>query len=127
MTYNDKEIDEWNVNDFMKYFGDRHQDKFGIEYLPMGTWASERGIVGNAIGTKKKRGQYDKRLFKRFLDACIDEYKPSKQYHGTSIGFSVAYRKNTLQRIMVEQQQEVKVESEQQAEVSSDITDWFSS
>lgn len=125
--YKTKDISKWNVNDFMQYFGDNHLERFGVEYMPMGSWAAERGLIGNTIGTQKRAGKIDKAVFKRFLDICLDEYKPTRQYPGTSIGFLITYRKNVLQRVMVEQNEEEKVEVEQKAEVSSDISDWFMS
>lgn len=124
-SYHEKDVNDWNVNDFMKYFGDRHYELFEVEYLPNGSWSTERGIVANAVGTTKKKGKYDKEVFKRFLDVCLNTYKPTKQYPGTSIGFSLGYRKNILQQVMAESKEESKIEREQSAEVSSDISDWF--
>lgn len=123
--YKTKPIEKWNVNDFMQYFGDQHLERFEVEYMPMGSWAAERGLIGNTIGTQKKKGNVDKAVFKRFLDICLDEYKPTRQYPGTSIGFLLTYRKNVIQQVMVEVQTEEKVEVEQVAEVSTDISDWF--
>lgn len=125
--YKTKEIDKWNVNDFMQYFGDQHLERFEVEYMPMGSWSVERGLIGNTIGTQKKVGKIDKAVFKRFLDICLDEYKPTRQYPGTSIGFLITYRKNVIQRVIVEMKTEDKVEVEQMAEVSTDISDWFMS
>lgn len=123
--YETKPIDKWNVNDFMQYFGDQHLDRFEVEYMPMGSWSVERGLIGNTIGTQKKKGNVDKAVFKRFLDICLDEYKPTRQYPGTSIGFLITYRKNVIQQVIVEMKTEDKVEVEQMAEVSTDISDWF--
>ena len=123
--YKTKEIDKWNVNDFMQYFGDQHLERFEVEYMPMGSWSVERGLIGNTIGTQKKKGNVDKAVFKRFLDICLDEYKPTRQYPGTSIGFLLTYRKNVIQQVIVEMKTEDKVEVEQMAEVSTDISDWF--
>ena len=125
--YETKPIEKWNVNDFMQYFGDQHLKRFEVEYMPMGSWAAERGLIGNTIGTQKKAGKVDKAVFKRFLDICLDEYKPTRQYPGTSIGFLITYRKNVLQRAEIELRSEERVEAEQMAEVSTDISDWFMS
>lgn len=125
--YETKPIEKWNVNDFMQYFGDQHLERFEVEYMPMGSWAAERGLIGNTIGTQKKAGKVDKAVFKRFLDICLDEYKPTRQYPGTSIGFLITYRKNVLQRAEIELRSEERVEAEQMAEVSTDISDWFMS
>ena len=125
--YETKPIEKWNVNDFMQYFGDQHLERFEVEYMPMGSWAAERGLIGNTIGTQKKAGKVDKAVFKRFLDICLDEYKPTRQYPGTSIGFLITYRKNVLQRAEIELRSEERIEAEQMAEVSTDISDWFMS
>jgi|SRR5690625_1889773 len=123
--YKTKEIDKWNVNDFMQYFGDKHLERFEVEYMPMGSWAVERGLIGNTIGTQKKVGKVDKSVFKRFLDICLDEYRPTREYPGTSIGFLLTYRKNVLQQATVAIKAEQNVEREQETEVSTDISDWF--
>ena len=125
-SWRDKPVEKWNTNDFMKWFGELHMERLGVEYMPMGTWAAERGHVARAIGTSKKAGLYDKVTVKRFLERCINDYKPSRKFPGTNIGFCLSYRKNELQQVLVEVAEENKMEAEQAVEVDDSLADWFS-
>jgi hypothetical protein len=125
LSYESKPIEKWNVNDFLKYFGDKHEERFGIEYLPMGSWAAERGQVANMIGTAKKPGKYKKSVFKRFLDECLAEYKPSRDYPGVSIGWLITYRKQLLQRIVADESRRKVDEEKQSKPIDPGISEWF--
>jgi hypothetical protein len=100
--YSEKEVADWNTNDFIAYLSDEHQRRFNVDYQPFGTWASERGQLGNWIGTRKKVGKYGAEFTKRFIDLCMADYKPTRDYPGVSWGFMVAYMKANIQRLQVE-------------------------
>lgn len=128
--YEDKSVEDWNVNHFIAYADDLHQELFGVPYEPMRSWSAERGIISQAIGTKTKPGKYDKEVFKRFIEYTFKNYKPTQQYPGTSIMFMYTYRKSDLQRITLEVEQERKeneLQSKQSEGLSRDILDWFGS
>ena len=128
--YSEKKVDDWTVNDFLAYMNDRHTELFGVEYMPFGSWAAERGRLGKSIGTQKKAGEYPKEVIKRFIDECFKTYRPTAQYPGINYGFMETYRKQDLQRIIVAYNQEKKDEEAQakQSEgIGDEILDWFSS
>lgn len=121
MSYAEKDIAKWNVNDFHAYLSDEHKRRFGVDYAPFGTWVSEKGQIGRLIGTARKPGTHDKALIKRFIDACFDEYKPTEQWPGISFGFMVAYKKPVMQRL---QAAEMKAEQAASAVKKADNNDW---
>lgn len=128
--YTDKDVHDWNVNDFIAYMDDKHQEYHGLPMAPMRSWSAERGLVGTVVGTKTKAGKHDKEVVRRFIDYTFGNYKPSRQYPTTSFMFMYTYRQQDLIRIMAEYQQEKK-EAEAQAKQSEGIDDeilnWFSS
>lgn len=128
--YTDKDVHDWNVNDFIAYMDDKHQEYHGLPMAPMRSWSAERGLVGTVVGTKTKTGKHDKEVVRRFIDYTFSNYKPSRQYPTTSFMFMYTYRQQDLIRIMAEYQQEKK-EAEAQAKqsegIGDEILDWFSS
>ena len=129
-TYHDKDVQDWNVNDFIRYMDDLHQELFGLEYLPHGSWSAERGRIGRDIGTQRKAGKYDKEVIKRFIDHCFKTYQPSVKYPGTNYGFCATYRRQDLQRIILAVEQERKeneIQTKQEDGISDEVIDWFGS
>lgn len=100
--YDEKPVSQWSVNDMLAYLSDEHKRRFNVDYQPFGSWASERGQLGNWIGTKRKAGKYGAEFTKRFVDECLASYKPTKQWPGMAFGFMVAYRKQVIQRLQLE-------------------------
>jgi hypothetical protein len=101
-NYSDKPVADWTTNDMLAYLSDQHLARFGIDYQPFGTWASERGQLGNWIGTRKKDGKYGAEFTKRFIDVCLAEYRPTRDYPGINFGFMVAYMKRNIQTVQLE-------------------------
>lgn len=128
--YTEKELDKWTVNDFISYMDDKHRELFGVEYAPFGSWSAERGRIGNAIGTQKKAGKYDREVIKRFIDHCFETYAPSTKYPGINFGFCMTYRKQDLQRVILAVEQERKeneLQAKQEDGISEEVIDWFGS
>lgn len=124
--YQTKSIDDWNVRDFHDYMRDKHLELFGCEYVPMRSWRTEQGLLGNLIGTARKQGTHDKTLIKRFIDEAFATYKPTPQYPGTNFGFIYTYRRNILQRLQAEER--AKATEEKAIESSDDLeelADWL--
>lgn len=95
-------ISDWNVLSFTEYLKHKHLEVFGIPYAPFQGWRSEQGMIGNLIGTKTKPRKYENYLVKNFIDKAFETYTPTKDYPGTSFGFSWAYRKNVWQQVLVD-------------------------
>src|SRR5690625_4704038 len=124
--YQTKSIDEWNVRDFHDYMRDKHEELFGCEYVPMRSWRTEQGLLGNLIGTARKQGTHDKALIKRFSDEAFATYKPTPQYPGTNFGFIYTYRRNILQRLQAEENRKKQTEKQRQENKATleDLAEW---
>lgn len=119
-------IDDWNTTTFHNYLSDKHSEIFGCEYVPFRGWQAEKGILGRLIGTRSKSGTHSKELIKRFIDETFADYKPTKQYPGTSFGFMHSYRRNVLQRLEAEQAaKEKRGRAIEESDNSSDLSDWL--
>lgn len=128
-SYEDKPIEKWNANDFIRYMDDLHQELFGVAMAPMRSWSAERGLVGTAIGTQKKAGKHDKEVIKRFIDETFKSYQPTQQYPGTSFMFMYTYRQQDLQRITLaveKERKENEIQTKQSEGIDEEILDWFS-
>ncbi|MBW3113549.1 hypothetical protein KYJ26_16970 [Bacillus sp. MCCB 382] len=122
MKYNEKEVAQWSVNDMLAYLSDQHLARFNVDYQPFGTWASERGQLGNWIGTKRKAGKYGAEFTKRFIDVCLAEYRPTRDYPGINFGFMVAYMKRNIQTVQLEM---MRAESAAQSQAGEVDEDWL--
>jgi hypothetical protein len=120
--YSDKPVAEWNTNDFIAYLSDQHLARFNVDYQPFGTWASERGQLGNWIGTKRKAGKYGAEFTKRFIDLCLAEYRPTRDYPGVNFGFMCAWMKRNIQTVQLEM---MRAESATQSQAEEVDEDWL--
>jgi hypothetical protein len=124
--YSEKPVADWTVNDMLAYLADQHIAKFGVDYQPFGTWASERGQLGNWIGTRKKAGKYGAEFTKRFVDECMKTYRPKPDYPGMPFGFMVAYRKQIIQRLQLEvMREDTNEKSIESSDNFDDVSDWL--
>lgn len=106
------DIEDWNTLSFTEYLKDKHEEVFGIPYVPFRGWQTENGMIADWIGTKNREKKFEKRIVKAFIDECFETYKPTQQYPGTSFGFCYTYRRDVLQRVIAEDN---KVKKEEQA------------
>lgn len=110
------DISEWNTLSFTEYLKDKHEEVFGIPYVPFRGWQTENGMIADWIGTKTKERKYSNLVVREFIDECFETYKPTQQYPGTSFGFCYTYRRDVLQRVMARKKKDEdnkKVVSEQ--------------
>lgn len=114
------DIEEWNTLSFTEYLKDRHEEVFGIPYVPFRGWQTENGMIADWIGTKTKEKKYDKHIVKNFIDECFASYSPTKQYPGTSFGFCYTYRRDVLQRVIAEDNKQKKYEEVVQKQMAID-------
>jgi len=122
-----RHIDDWNTTTFHTYLSDKHKEIFGVDYVPFRGWRVEQGLIGNLIGTKTKARQASNEQVKRFIDECFATYKPSREYPGTSFGFSWSYRKNIWQRVQAESKQKAEaVRAEEEQKVGwEELAEWL--
>jgi hypothetical protein len=79
-------IEEWNAATFMSFMNEKHQEKFGIPYVPSsGNYGMDMGMVKNFF-TK-----YGKEATRLFIEMCIDEKKPNPRYPSLNFAFMKKY------------------------------------
>lgn len=123
--WRNRPIETWNVVSFTEYLKDEHMRIYGVPYAPMRSWGFEQGHLGDLIGTqartKPKPRTATNAQVKRFIDECFASYTPNDRYPTTNFGFSISYRKNELQRILLDGQAQAR---RAEAVEASDIDDW---
>jgi hypothetical protein len=98
-----RDLADWNATTFAAYLADRHADIFGIKYVAGNSIAKERTWIRRMID------EYGPDVTKRFIDACLAEYKPTTQYPGVSFAFMYSYmRARVLPRVLAEVQREAQ-------------------
>ena len=101
-----RDLADWNATTFAAYLSDRHADMFGIKYVAGNNVARERAML------KRMIDEYGPDVTKRFIDACLAEYKPTTQYPGVSFTFMYSYmRARVLPRVLSEVQREQATQS----------------
>jgi glycine cleavage system protein P-like pyridoxal-binding family len=98
-----RDLADWNATTFAAYLAERHADMFGIKYVAGNSVARERAML------KRMIDEYGPDVTKRFIDACLAEYKPTPQYPGVSFTFMYSFmRSRVLPRVLAEVQREAQ-------------------
>jgi hypothetical protein len=98
-----RDLADWNATTFAAYLADRHEDTFGIKYVAGNNVAMERAML------KRMIDEYGPDVTRRFIDACLAEYKPTPQYPGVSFTFMYSYmRARVLPRVLAGVQREAQ-------------------
>lgn len=107
-----RSVDKWNTLSFTEYLKDKHEEMYGVPYVAFGGWQAEQRIIGDIIGTQSKTNpkprKYDNGVLKEFIDVTFENYRPTKEYPGTSLGFQWKYRQVEWQRILANQNETVR-------------------
>lgn len=127
--WRNRPIETWNVISFTEYLKDEHMRIYGVPYAPMRSWGFEQGHLGDLIGTqsrtKPKPRMATNAQVKQFIDECFATYVPNDKYPTTNFGFSVAYRKNEWQRILLEAQAQARRAEAVESSDIDEVADWF--
>jgi hypothetical protein len=105
-------VDKWTVTTFRHYLFDRHSELYGIKYVTR-NHAVEGRMLKNMIAEEGPE------VTKRFIDACLAEYKPTPAYPGVSFAFMYSFmRARVLPRVLAEMKRE-----QQARQVSAGLSD----
>lgn len=78
----------------------RHTELYGIDYVTR-SHAMEGRLLKSMIA------DYDADTVKRFIDACFDDYKPTRDYPGINFAFMYSYmRSRILPRVLADMKRE---------------------
>jgi hypothetical protein len=103
-TYAEKDVSQWNSNDFLRYLADRHLAVYGTEYTPPGrNWQVERGLIGTIIGTKGRNAKprkYEPEVVKAFIDRCFENHRCTAQYPTVSFTWWYKWKTDDWARVV---------------------------
>jgi hypothetical protein len=113
-------VEKWNATTFREYLKHLHMERFGIPYV-----TNSYGAEGRML--KNTWEEYGKPATKRFIERCIEEYKPKAEYPGVSYGFMYSYmRERVMKRVLKELYCQKATENHQTANVNDDdLSDWI--
>jgi hypothetical protein len=99
-----RNLADWNATTFATYLAERHEEIFGIKYVG-------GGIKFERASLRRMIDEYGPEVTKRFIDACLAEYKPTPQYPGVSFAFMYSFmRARVLPRVLAELKREAQRE-----------------
>jgi hypothetical protein len=87
-------IESWTVTTFRQYLADQHQTKLGIAYITKG-YQREGSMLKSTIS------QFGNEATRLFIDKCLNDYVPKKDYPGISYGFMYAYVRSRIMPIVL--------------------------
>lgn len=119
-------IEDWNVATFKAYLVHLTAEKFGVTYEPRGKgskaqrWARESGMMKNAAET------YGNAELKRFIEICVNNYKPKPEYPHLTFAFAWGFMREKMPVAQAEiAKEKAKEERKQQAEEVTQIDEDF--
>ena len=88
--------EKWSVTTVRAYLREMHEGIFGIPYV-----TNSHAMEGRLI--KSMLAEHGGEVVKYFINACIAEYKPTRQYPGLNFAFMYSYMKGrNLPRVLLE-------------------------
>lgn len=118
------EIEKWTIGSFQQYLVDTHQERYGIAYT-----ARSYAVEGRWL--KQLLAEHGPKVLRRFIDACVEEYKPTREYPGLNFAFMFTYqRTRILPRVLAdikrEEEREVKrAQSAEATKINEADLDWL--
>ena len=96
-----RDISDWNATTYRAYLSERHEELYGIPYVTR-NYAMEGRMLKTLYET------HGKEATTAFIDACLAEYKPSKQYPGINFAFMYSYMRRLLPQVLADNKAEIK-------------------
>ncbi len=112
-----RSIDDWAITTFRAYLSDKHMERYGIAYT-----ARNFAIEGRWI--KLMIEEHGNEVVKKFIDACFDDYRPTRDYPGLNFGFMYSYMRSRLLPIVLADRRR-KLIAKVTEEMTEDLSDWL--
>jgi hypothetical protein len=84
--YNEIPTEQWSANHLRDYLYAKHEEILGVKYVAR-NFAVDTRMLKNFAAT------HGIAVTKRFIDACLSNYKPTKDYPGLAFNFMQTYMK----------------------------------
>ncbi|MFZ4454261.1 hypothetical protein [Salibacterium aidingense] len=122
-------IDSWNCTTFTAMLTELTADHFGVDYAPGGggsksqRWAREKGML------KQAQQRYGNAILRRFIEMCVEEYRPNSDYPFPTFAFMYSYMDRNFARAQAEiaaaERQAQAEDNARQAASSGDMLDYL--
>lgn len=102
-------LDKWNTTTFTAMLSELTREKYGVEYAPgsggskTARWSREKGMLKNA------QGRYGNAVLRKFIELCLEEYRPKPDYPYVPFSFMVAYQDRNFAKAQAEVAKENRV------------------
>lgn len=123
--WNEKPVSEWNVRNFHDYMTHITREKYGVTYTPFGQgsinerWRTEQSNVKWMI---QNHGAI---LTKAWVDYCVENYVPKKEYPFIKFGYMFAYLRDDIARVEAQSKRIKEREIIAAIEQKEVDDDWF--
>ncbi|PFP30200.1 hypothetical protein COJ96_05660 [Bacillus sp. AFS073361] len=114
--------ESWTVTTFRQFLYDQHEAKYGIKY-------TTRSFAIEGRWIKAMVAEHGAEVVKAFIEGCLAEYKPTRDYPGLNFSFMFTYqRARVLPRVLAEVKRKEQAEARRNhtpQESIEDITEWL--
>jgi hypothetical protein len=94
-----RDLADWNALTFRAYLMERHQDVLNVPYVV------SRSIPMEAKMIRRMIDEYGEDVVKQFIDECLRQYKPTREYPSVTFSFMYSYmRERVLPKILASKQ-----------------------
>jgi hypothetical protein len=79
----------WTVTSFRQFLADQHEAKYGIAY-------TARNYAIEAKWLKSMIAEHGAETVRIFIEACLAEYKPTREYPSLNFAFMFSYQRGRI-------------------------------
>lgn len=112
-----RSIKDWTVTTFRAYLSDEHTRRYGIAYT-----VRNYAIEGRWL--KFMIAEHGPDIVREFIDACFDDYRPTRDYPGLNFAFMYSYqRSRILPRVLADHRRAMLTQAAEES--AEDLSDWL--
>lgn len=119
--WRNRDTADWTVASFQQYLKDKHEERYGIAYT-----ARNYGMEGRWL--KSMIAEHGPEVVRKFIEACFEEYRPTRDYPGLNFSFMFSYqRSRILPRVLADVARAKQAEERRQKAQFDveDLTEWL--
>jgi type III secretion system FlhB-like substrate exporter len=118
--WKNRDIADWNATTFRSYLADAHEEALGVPYVA-------NSIPVEAKNIKRLIEENGPMVVKRFIDLCLENYKPSSMYPSINFMFMYSYmRERQLPRAIVQVRNDETKDAQTETTESMDVDEALS-
>lgn len=115
--WRNRSVDDWTLTTFRAYLSEQHVNRYCIAYT-----ARNFAIEGRWL--KLMIAEHGTEVVKEFIDACLEDYRPTRDYPGLNFGFMYSYmRSRLLPKVLADHRRKQLTQVAEEA--TEDLSDWL--